>query len=239
MAGPDSGSRPRQGYDALKQAVLTGQLQESELPPWLAHPQPAPGLTAFAPNRQGWRSLWGEALAGAFDFNPFAVVVDLGGATGGVLVGLASKYPHLQGIVVDLPYSQASAEQALQASPVADRVRFWPADFFADPYPEGVDLFLMSHVLHDWDDERCLLLLQRCYQALPVGGPVIAMEFLLDEDKSGSLLAVFQWIGLLPSTTGDQRTGTEISALMARAGFRDMETRPVDTEHSIVVGWKR
>lgn len=226
-------------YDALKQAVQTGRPLDSELAPWLAHPQQTSGVTAFAPSRQGWRSLWGESLAEAFDFGPFEVVVDLGGATGGVLVGLASKYPRLKGIVVDLPYSRESAEQALQASAVADRVRFWPADFFADPYPEGADLFFMSHILHDWDDERCLLLLGRCYEALPAGGPVMAMEFLLDEDKSGSLLAVFQWIGLLPCTMGDQRTGAQIASLMEKAGFRDMETRPVDGEHSIVIGWKR
>ena len=97
----------------------------------------------------------------------------------------------------------------------------------------------MSHIIHDWDDERCLLLLRRCYEALPSGGPVIAMEMLLDEDKAGRMLGVFQWFGLLRGTDGDQRTGREIAALMAGVGFRDMEIRPVDSEHSIVIGWKK
>ena len=226
-------------FDSWKEAVQTGKLLESEPPPWVAHPQKAPGVTAFAPGRQGWRRLWGEALAEAFDFSPYHLVVDLGGATGGALVGLASRYPQLRGVVVDLPYSQESAEAALRESEVGERVRFQAGDFFADSYPEGAEVFFMSHIIHDWDDERCLSLLRRCYEALPAGGPVIAMEMLLDEDKAGRMLGVFQWFGLLRGTDGDQRTGREIAALMEKAGFREMETRPVDSEHSIVVGWKQ
>ena len=227
------------GYDHLKQAALTNQPVPDELPDWLRNPQGAPGVTAHIPQRHHWRILWGEALARAFDFRPYRLVVDLGGATGGILVGLTGQYPELHGIIFDLPYSQETAVQAIRASGASERVQFVCGDFFADPYPDGADVFFMSHVIHDWDDERCLLLLRRCYQALPAGGPVIAMEFLLNEDKSGSLLAVFQWFGLLSGTPGDQRTGREIMALMAQVGFRDMEIRQVDTEHSIVIGWKR
>ncbi len=226
-------------YDHLKQAALTNQPVEDELPDWLKNPQGAPGVTAHVPQRHNWRILWGEALARAFDFSPYRLVVDLGGATGGILVGLTAQYPGLRGIIFDLPYSQESAVEAIRASGASARVQFVCGDFFADPYPEGAEVFFMSHIIHDWDDERCLLLLRRCYEALPVGGPVLAMEFLLNEDKSGSLLAVFQWFGLLSGTPGDQRTGGEIMSLMAEVGFRGMEIRQVDTEHSIVIGWKR
>lgn len=226
-------------YDDLKQAALTNHPTPDALPDWLKNPQGAPGVTAHVPQRHNWRILWGEALARAFDFRPYRLVVDLGGATGGILVGLTAQYLGLHGIVFDLPYSRESASKAIAASEASARVQFVRGDFFADPYPEGADVFFMSHVIHDWDDERCLLLLGRCYEALPVGCPVIVMEFLLNEDKSGSLLAVFQWFGLLSGTPGDQRTGREIMALMAQVGFQDLEIRQVDTEHSIVVGWRR
>jgi SAM-dependent methyltransferase len=203
------------------------------------HPQETTGVTAFVPERHGWRVIWGEALANAFDFSRFRLIVDLGGATGGVLEGLIAKHPHLRGIVVELPYSKVSAEAALKASGASKRVSFAACDFFKDPYPAGADLFFMSHIIHDWDDEHCLKLLKRCYKALPVGGVAIVQEFLLNEEKTGSFLAVFQWVGLLPGTSGNQRTGKEIMALMKRAGFSDTETRPIDGEQSIVIGWKR
>ena len=234
---PAPGADP--GYDGLKQAARTNQPVPEALPDWLKNPQGAPGVTAHVPQRHNWRVLWGEALARAFDFRPYRQIVDFGGATGGILVGLTGQHPHLHGRIFDLPYSKESAEAAIQASGASARVEFVCGDFFADPYPEGADILFMSHVIHDWDDQRCLLLLRRCYEALPSGSPVLAMEFLLNEDKTGSLLAVFQWVGLLDSTPGDQRTAGEIYVLMAQVGFQGMETRPVDGEHSIVIGWKR
>lgn len=226
-------------YRSMKQAFQTNQPVPEELPTWVADPQGGVDTQAFAPSRHGWRILWGEALAAAFDFGPFHKVADLGGATGGVLVGLTGRYPGLEGVVVDLPYSKETAEAAICQDGADDRVSFFPADFFEEPFPAGVDVFFMSHVIHDWDDERCLTLLRCCWEALPVGSPVIVQEYLLNEDKSGSLLGVFQWFGLMDGTMGDQRNAAEIAALMEQAGLREMETRAIDGEQSIVIGWKR
>lgn len=209
------------------------------LPPWLSRPEEQTvDRQAFAPGRHGWRRLWGRSLARAFDFSGVATVADLGGATGGVLVGLTEALPHLTGILVELPYSRRSAEAAIAEDGAQERVRVHVADMFVDPLP-AAQVFFMSHVIHDWDDERCARLLERCYTALPAGGAVIVQEYLLEEDGSGSLLAVFQWFGLLLGTDGDQRTGAAIAALLGRAGFVDCEVRPLDHEQSLAVGWKR
>ncbi len=226
-------------YRVMRQAIVTGEPVEEALPPWMQPPEARARATAHVPARQGWRILWGEALAQAFDFSAFHVVADLGGATGGVLIGLTGKCPWLRGVVVDLPHSQTAAEAAIDRDGGTGRVSFHAADFFTEPLPEGTDAVFMSHVVHDWDDARCLLLLRRCYAALPVDCPVIVQEFLLDEDHSGSYLAVFQWFGLLFGTPGDQRTGRQVAALLEQAGFRDIGCRPLDHEQSIVVGWKR
>lgn len=226
-------------YRIMKQALHTNAPVPEALPAWLTNPQGNEDTTAFAPSRHGWRILWGQALAEAIDFSPFRTVADLGGATGGVLVGLTERCPHLQGIVVDLPYSQKTAEAAIRQSNAQERVRFHAADFFRDPLPAGVDVFFMSHVIHDWDAEHCIELLRRCYQALPVGSPVLVQEYLLNEDKTAGLIAVFQWFGLMYGTIGDQRTGPEIETLMVEAGFSETECRPLDHEQGIAIGWKR
>lgn len=43
----------------------------------------------------------------------------------------------------------------------------------------------------------------------------------------------------MDGTMGDQRNAAEIAALMEQAELREMETRAIDEEQSIVVGWKR
>ena len=226
-------------YRIMKPALQTNAPVPEALPDWLTNPRGDEDTTAFAPDRHGWRILWGHSLAGAVDFSPFGTVADLGGATGGVLVGLTERCPHLKGVVIDLPYSRKTAEAAIRQSEAEERVRFHGADFFGDPFPDGIDVFYMSHVIHDWDDEHCIRLLRRCHEALPAGSPVLAQEYLLNDDKSAGLIAVFQWFGLMYGTIGDQRTGPEIEALMAEAGFGETECRPLDHEQGIVIGWKR
>ncbi len=227
-------------YRVTKQAVLTGVPVPEEMPPWLTDPDGhEEESVAFSPGRHGWRILWGEALAEAFDFTPYRLVVDLGGATGGVLVGLTGKVPGLKGILMELPFSRAGAEAAIEKSGGADRVSFFSGNFFEGPYPEGADVIFMSHVIHDWNDAECLTLLGHCFEALPAGSPVIIQEYLLDDDKTGQLLGVGQWLGLLHSTSGDQRTAGEIGALLEQAGFADVESRPIDNEQTIVVGYKK
>ena len=116
---------------------------------------------------------------------------------------------------------------------------FFSGNFFTGPYPDDVDAIFMSHVIHDWNDEACLQILEHCYEALPTGSPVLVPEFLLDDDKTSQLLGVFQWFGLLSSTSGDQRTSAEVGTLLSKAGFAEIETRAVDREQSIVIGWKK
>ena len=224
-------------YKYTREAILTNAPVPEVMPEWLTNPQGDEGSTAFSPGRHGWRMLWGEALAKAFDFSDYRLVADLGGATGGVLLGLTAQYPGLRGVVMDLPYSRRSAEQAIAESGASDRVSFMAGDFFSDPLPEGMDVVFMSHIIHDWDDDHCVRLLRRCREALPSRSPVLVQEYLLNEDKTGPLLAVFQWFGLLFGTMGDQRTEAEIAALMQEAGLHEVERRDVDREQSIVIGW--
>ncbi len=225
-------------YHILKKALVANEPLPEALPPWLAYPNDeGVDRQAFSPGRHGWRRLWGEALADAFDFSAHRIIADIGGATGGVLVGLTEKHPHLAGVLVDLPYARRSAEAAIAEDGASDRVRFHAANMFEDELPE-VDVFFMSHVIHDWDDEYCIKLLRRCYEALPPDGVVLVQEYLLNEDKTGSLIGIFQWCGLLTGTTGEQRNAAEIAVLLKKAGFVGGECRPIDHEQSIVIGRK-
>jgi ubiquinone/menaquinone biosynthesis C-methylase UbiE len=224
-------------YRVIKKGCETNAPAEESFPPWLRNPSDEEDETAHAPGRHGWRVMWGRALASAFDFTPYKTVADIGGATGGVLVGLTGMVPHIEGVVVDLPYARKTAEGAIRKSGAGNRVRFHAADVFNDPLP-AVDVFFMSHVIHDWDDETCVKLLYRVHDALPSGCPVLVQKYLLNDDKTAGIVAVIQWFNLMYGTTGDQRNGAEIQKLMRQAGFASTENRPIDNEQSIVIGWK-
>lgn len=194
----------------------------------------------FYPMRHRLRILWGEAVADAFDFSGFRQITDLGGATGGHLVGIVRRFPHLEAVVFDLEYNREAARQGLAQTDPSGRIRYQVGTFFDDPLPPGTDVFLMSHILHDWGRQRCLQILQRCHQALPAGGAAIAEEFLLNEEKTGPLLAAFQGLHVFyHNIEAKQWTGSEIQQMMVEVGFDDPEVRTIDPAQSIVVGWKR
>ena len=87
------------------------------------------------------------------------LVVDVGGGTGGLLSGLLARHPLLRGVVVDLPHSQEVALATFEAAGVADRCTFVSGNFF-ESVPAGGDAYVLSHILHDWDDEPALRILR-------------------------------------------------------------------------------
>ncbi len=223
--------------DKIRQAVLTDKPRSGD--GWLdaatGKKQPFP----FYPKRHRLRILWGDCVAKAFDFTPFRMVTDLGGATGGHLVGIVRRFPHLEAIVFDLEYNREAAEEGLSRTDESGTIRFQTGTFFEDELPHGTDVFLLSHILHDWGRERCLRILRRACEALPDDGVVLAEEFLLSEEKTGPLLAAFQGLHVFYNNIeARQYTGTEIQEMMAEAGFARSEVRPIDPEQSIVIGWK-
>lgn len=224
--------------DKIRNALLTDQPARGA--GWL---DTATGVkrpaAAFYAKRHHLRIMWGRAIAAAYDFGPFARITDLGGATGGHLVGIVERFSHLDAVVFDLEYNQQAAEEGIRATDKTGRVRFEVGSFFDDDLPAGTDVFLMSHVLHDWGRDRCLTILRRSHEALPSGGIAVAAEFLLNEEKTGPLLAAFQGLHVFYNNIeARQYSGSEIAAMMTEVGYTDIEIRPIDREQSIVVGHK-
>jgi hypothetical protein len=64
----------------------------------------------------------------------------------------------------------------------ADRLQFYPGDFFTDELPTA-DVLVMGHILHDWDLAQKRTVLAKAYNALPSGGAVVVYEALIDDDR--------------------------------------------------------
>jgi len=183
------------------------------------------------------RKYWGEKLAEIAALGAHRQIVDLGGATGGHLEALLERFDHLQGVLFDLPYSLEAARSHLRSRRVASRVHYHAGDFFSDPFPEHNDAFLMCHVLHDWSEGNCIKLLRKCWEALPPGGMVMGVEFPLNDEEAGPTVAALEGLYVLYGCMeGEQRTGPQICALLAGAGFAVAEPHAIDTEQTLFTG---
>ncbi|MGC9539626.1 methyltransferase [Streptomyces sp. UG1] len=146
-------------------------------------------------------------------------VVDVGGGSGSLLSRLLTARPGLRGTLLDLPEAAEEAGRALAAAGHGQRASVHPGSFF-DPLPTGADLYLLTWVLHDWNDEDAVRILRRCAEATADGdGSVLIVENLVTEGRRADVAAAMD-LRLLVLFGGRERTPGQLDELVSRAGLR-------------------
>jgi acetylserotonin N-methyltransferase len=191
----------------------------------------------FLLGMHGMGQLSSPAVVAAFDLSPYRRLVDLGGATGHLAIAACRRYPALRAVVFDLPGVTEAAREVVAAAGMADRVEVVAGDFFRGPLPQA-DLFALGRILHDWSEDKVRLLLRAIYDRLPSGGAVLIAEKLLDDDRAGPSLALFQSLNMLVCTEGKERTLSEYEALLRGVGFRRVEGRRTNSPLDAVLAAK-
>jgi DNA-binding Lrp family transcriptional regulator len=155
------------------------------------------------------------ALAG-YRLPPGHVVADLGGSDGHNLSQLLAAEPDREGIVFDLPEVVAGAHPVLAAAGLTDRVRVVEGDFFMSV--PAADVYVMSTVLHDWNDEKCLRILGNITKIAPAGTRLVLLEMVIPEDASPHPAKAIDLV-MLAMLDGRERTAEEWRELLWTGGF--------------------
>ena len=172
------------------------------------------------------------AVAEAYDFSRFTKVVDVGGATGNLLAAILSRHAGPQGVLFDRPHVVTDAPALLKSRGVEGRVTIEAGDFF-ETVPAGGDAYLLSHIIHDWNDDRCLAILGHCRKAMKPDSRLLLVETVLpagDAPHPGKVLDMV----MLVFPGGQERTEAEFAALLGRAGFRLSRVVPTASAVGVV-----
>ncbi|HEV8396274.1 MAG TPA: methyltransferase [Vicinamibacterales bacterium] len=172
------------------------------------------------------------AVAKAYDFSKFRTIADVGGASGNMLGTILSAHPGPRGVLFDLPHVVTEAPALLQAAGVAGRVTIESGSFF-DKVPANADCYLMSHIIHDWSEDKCLTILGNCRKAIAPDGRLLLVEMVLppgDTPHPGKVLDMV----MLTFPGGQERTEAEYAALLAKAAFRLNRVVPTASAVGIV-----
>lgn len=156
------------------------------------------------------------------DFGKDQVVVDVGGGAGGLLAHVLERYPRLRGILLDTPEGVAQAPGLLASRGVLDRAEIKGGSFF-ESVPTGGDSYLLSRVIHDWNDEDALRILRTVREAMPTGAQLVLIDKVIP-DVPGFHPGKFSDLQMLVVLGGQERTLSELTALLDRAGFRITDT---------------
>ncbi|MEO3814708.1 methyltransferase [Sphaerisporangium sp. B11E5] len=182
-----------------------------------------PGLAAaFDASMAADMPVRAPAIAGALDWGRLGHVVDVGGGDGSLVIELLTKHPELRGTVVDQPETAEAARKALAAAGLADRGDAVPGSFF-DTLPAGAGGYVLSLILHNWNDHAAGAILRRCAEAAGTDGSVFVVENVGPDGESphtGMDLRMLAYYG------GKERGVSDLAGLGASCGLSVTAVHP-------------
>jgi len=168
---------------------------------------------------------WAQAIVPAYDWGSLGHVVDLGGGNGTLLIALLAEYPTLRGTVLEKVDTAEAARKALTAEGFADRSDVVAGSFF-DPLPPGAGGYLLSAIIHNWDDDSARAILRRCAEAAGTDGAVFIIEKI---GADGETLRTGMDLRALAYFGGRERGVAELTALATDSGLRVAAVHPAGT----------
>ncbi|HWS98655.1 MAG TPA: methyltransferase [Pyrinomonadaceae bacterium] len=172
------------------------------------------------------------AVVEAYDFSGIGTIVDIAGGHGYLLSQVLKANPAVQGVLFDVQPVIDGAGQLLEREGVTDRVEKVAGDFFAR-VPAAADVYMMKHIIHDWDDERAVMILRNINEAMKRDGRVLLIEIVVPEGNEPHMSKVMD-LEMLASPGGVERTAKEYRDLLASAGLRLTRIIPTKSPFSII-----
>jgi O-methyltransferase domain/Dimerisation domain len=195
-------------FEARDTEVAFGRAYGTDIWSWFAkHPEER---LNFDRAMEGGRAGLADRLA-ALEWRGDETVVDIGGGSGTLLSELLARRPELRGTVFDL------AETNRDEVSLGDRIAFLSGSFF-EHAPTG-DVYVLSKILHDWDDEHAGQILRCVRAAAPPSARLLVLDSVV---PPGNEPAGVKWLDILMFVLqrGRERAESEWHALLEGAGFQ-------------------
>lgn len=182
----------------------------------------------------GTADLFGRPLAEAYDFSSLQRIVDVGGGNGSVSAAILQLHPHLEAVIYDQPQVLPAADAYLKKQGVRDRCRLVEGNFF-ESIPEGGDAYLLSNIVHDWEDDRATKILRNCRRAMQPSARLLLLEMVMPPHGQPSSAALYD-VNMMVLLHGQERTEGEYRTLLAAAGFELRQITSVSDRIDLLEG---
>ena len=227
-------------WDNLTEALRTGR-PRSEL-------QGQDHFESIYKNGERFRSFVNAMTAGSlpsarciavqYPWEQFKTLCDVGTAQGCLPVAVALAHRHIEAIGFDLPELATAFGEYADEHGLSSRLQFKAGDFFRDPLPTA-DVIVFGRVLHNWDLDTKRMLLAKAYNAVAVGGAVIAYDMLIDDERMSGTGGLLSSLNMLLWTSGGfGYSGADCIGWMREVGFSHMSVEKLAGGNSMVIGRK-
>jgi cyclopropane fatty-acyl-phospholipid synthase-like methyltransferase len=177
-------------------------------------------------------------FAQKFDFSKYTTLADIGGSAGLLSLMVAKHQAHMTCTTVDLPPVEPIAFETIQKFQLSDRVKAQSRDFFAESFPKA-DIVTMGNILHDWDEEKKIMLMKKAYEALPAGGAFVVIEGIIDDERKQNAFGMMMSLNMLIETgTGFDYTFADFNKWANIVGFKSTALLPLAGPSSAAIAYK-
>jgi 2-polyprenyl-3-methyl-5-hydroxy-6-metoxy-1,4-benzoquinol methylase len=170
-----------------------------------------------------------EPMLDAYDFSAFETVIDVGGGNGLMLAAILKRYPTIKGILFDLPAVVDRAKATISDLDLSYRCQIIGGDFFHSV--PSADVYVLRHIIHDWDDNEAISILRNCRKAMNPEGKILLVETVIppmNEPCFG------KWLDLMMLIVGGrERTEEQYRRLLPHAGLK--LNRIISTAHEVSI----
>ena len=172
------------------------------------------------------------AIVEAHDFSVYRKIVDIGGGHGALLAHILEQNPQSSGVLFDAPSVIVGATGAIDTQVNQGRAERVAGNFF-EAVPNGGDAYVLKYIIHDWNDERAIMILKNCRQAMAENGRVLLVEMVIPAGNAPSP-GKFLDLEMLLYFYSRERTEAEYRDLLQQAELELITITPTASPFSIL-----
>jgi len=188
----------------------------------LEHPE-AQGV--FQDAMTGMSTAEGYLVAEAYDWSAHQKIIDVGGGHGTLAKIIAEQTPNSKVSIFDIPEVIEQTKKIVEQTGLTNLTAV-PGSFF-ESIPTPVELIIMKYIIHDWNDEKSIEILNNCKSALSENGKILLCEMMITNGPESIPAQIFD-IEMLIGPGGKERTQKQFEELFEKAGLRLI--RIIDTK---------
>jgi len=174
------------------------------------------------------------AMLEAYDFSGVQFLADIGGGTGSLISAVLQRYPKLRSLLFELGHVAERARESLKACGLDGRCSVIEGSFF-ESIPSGADTYLFRHIIHDWNDEQSVQILNNCRRVIPEDGRLLIIEAVLPIGNGPSVTKEIDML-MMALPGGIERTEEEYRLLFKQGGFQLSSITPTTSLISVIEG---
>lgn len=179
------------------------------------------------------QSFVNPAIVESYNFQDINNLVDIGGGHGSLIASILKSNQHLNGVLFDLPSVVINANKLLVDEQVSNRCKISAGDFFTS-VPAGGDAYILSRVIHDWDDYHAAKILSNIRQVISKTGKLLLAETVIPEANAPHFSKLLDIELMMAFPPGQERTKEEYEKLLQSAGFQLTQVISTDFAVSII-----